>query len=153
MSEKVIRVERGWGGHFIGGAECLFRRNTLVYLEGGKNRYVVSTVGNYRPPHKHGHTHYIGVGGACVLHDDPKTHRYYETRVFKAQQIGPYWDADVTKPIWAEVPWAITAGSLDELPDNVDSLADEMHEKVVEAIEKVAIRKRVVRRLLSNRRS
>ena len=109
------RTERGWAGHFICGHGCLFRRNTLI--ESGENRIVVSTVGGYRYNEK---IETIGAGG-----------RYYETMAFKAKKEGPYFEADVSEELSFESEGAICAESPDELPDDVDNRADQMHEAVV----------------------
>ena len=111
----VIRIERGWAGHFICADSCLFRRNTL--LQKGRTRIVVSTVGGMR---NNGKMETIGAFG-----------RYYETMAFKAQKQGPYWEADVTKQLSFESPWSICAPTEKRLPDDVDSQADAMHEAVV----------------------
>ena len=111
----VNRTERGWAGHFICADSCEFRRNTL--LESGEERIVVSTVGGYRYNEK---LKTIGAGG-----------RYYETMAFEAKKKGPYFDADVSEQLSFENEWAICADSIDELPDDVDNRADEMHEAIV----------------------
>ncbi len=81
---NVKRVERGWGGHFVGGAECYFRRNTLLTL--GKLRVVVSTIGNYKGTHE---SIASCVGGIPV----------YETMTFHACFDDPYWDTDINRPL------------------------------------------------------
>jgi len=111
---KVTRKERGWPGHLCVANSCMFRRNTLI--ECGDRRIVVSTVGNY------------------VYQEKIKTigHlRYYETMAFEAVLEGPYWDANVSEEVNFQSPWSICADSPEELPDDVDNLADEMHEVVV----------------------
>jgi hypothetical protein len=111
---KVTRTERGWPGHLCVANSCMFRRNTLI--ECGDRRIVVSTVGNY------------------IYQEKIKTigHlRYYETMAFEAVLEGPYWDANVSEEVNFQSPWAIRADSVEELPDDVDNLADEMHEAVV----------------------
>ena len=109
------RTERGWAGHFICGHSCLFRRNTLI--ESGEDMIVVSTVGAYRSK---GQIETIGAGG-----------RFYETMAFKAKQEGPYFEADVSEQLSFESEWSICADSPEELPDDVDNRADQMHEAVV----------------------
>jgi hypothetical protein len=111
----VKRTERGWAGHFICAHSCLFRRNTL--LECGDERIIVSTVGAYLYKEK---LETIGAGG-----------RYYETMAFKAKNEGPYFDADVHNELSFDSEWSICAGSPEELPDDVDNQADQMHEAVV----------------------
>lgn len=112
---SIKRTERGWAGHFICANSCMFRRNTL--LEKGKKRIVVSTVGGYRYQEK---IETIGAGG-----------RYYETMAFRAKKDGPYWEADVSKQLSFNSDWAICADSVNKLPDDVDNVANDMHEKIV----------------------
>jgi hypothetical protein len=57
--------------------------------------------------------------------------RYYETMVFGAKQIGPYMEADVSDERVFNAEWAICANSEDQLPEDVDNKANEMHERVV----------------------
>ena len=73
--------ERGWPGHFIGALRCSFRRNTLLTCS--DTRIVVSTVGDMRDDN--GNVEEVG----CK--------RCYETMAFQAEEIGHYWDADVSK--------------------------------------------------------
>jgi hypothetical protein len=92
----------------------MFRRNTLI--ECGDRRIVVSTVGNY------------------IYQEKIQTighRRYYETMAFEAVLEGPYRDADVSEEVSFSSPWSICADSPEELPGDVDNLADEMHEVVV----------------------
>lgn len=114
---EVKRTERGWPGHYCAASMCLFRRNTLV--EYGDNRYVVSTVGNYR---LNNNIEMIGLD------------RYYETMVFEAIQNGSYWDANVSKQININSDWGIWADSPFGLPHDVDNVADEIHEAVVNEV-------------------
>jgi hypothetical protein len=120
----VKRTERGWPGHFICANSCLFRRNTL--LEKGDVRIVVSTVGAYRCGEK---IESIGLG-------DEIKNRYYETMAFYAKWEDPYWETDVSAPVYFDSPWAISARTPKELPKNVDNMADQMHEAVVAEISK-----------------
>lgn len=91
MSDRLVRTERGWPGHFIGAADCRFRRNTL--LEYGDKKVVVSTVGDY-----------IVNGEVWTVGLD----RYYETMIFEAaQDDAGYWDADVKKQICIDEKWAV----------------------------------------------
>ena len=115
----VKRTERGWAGHFCGATDCLFRRNTL--LECRRKRVVVSTVGQYHPKDM-SRLEQIGFN------------RYYETMAFKAKKSGPYWDADVSKEIEFTSEWQINASNPEELPEDVDNLANDMHEQVVKEI-------------------
>lgn len=112
---KVTRTERGWAGHFIGGASCEFHRNTLLTY--GKKRFVISTVGRYRD--SNGRLATIGV------------RRYYETMAFHASYDEGYLEADVSKQIQFESPWSI--GEIEQLSD---LHADEMHERVVDELSK-----------------
>jgi hypothetical protein len=119
--EKVLRTERGWGGHFICANRCAFRRNTL--LECGDVRVVVSTVGAFRPR----------------FDADIETigfNRYYETMVFHARYEKPYWDADVSREIYGlDSPWSVGA-----IKRNSSKEANDMHEQMVtEVSEKMAL--------------
>jgi hypothetical protein len=105
---KITTTERGWIGHFCGGHDCRFRRNTLVSY--GKIHIVVSTVGQYRP----GNT-----GSPITVGLD----RYYETMIFHAERILElYWDADVTKEISVKGKWTVS-----HKEDTADGEADAMH--------------------------
>jgi hypothetical protein len=109
----IKRTERGWAGHFCGSHNCKFRRNTL--LEGDK-KIVVSTVGGYYPK------------------EDLETighNRYYETMAFHAIKEGVYIDANVWDQIDFDSNWAICYDSEHDIPDDIDNLADQMHETVV----------------------
>lgn len=108
-------TERGWGGHFICADRCRFRRNTLI--EGDNDRVVVSTVGSMVTD---GKMDTIGAFG-----------RYYETMAFGAKDDGAYVEADVSDERSFDAPWSINADSFDKLPDDVDNLANAMHEKIV----------------------
>jgi hypothetical protein len=111
----VKRTERGWGGHFIGGHECLFRRNTL--LEYKDIKIVVSTVGVYRPGPKKD-VEMIG------------SDRYYETMAFHSEPSDTeYHDADVKRQVYFDSPWTISERGK-------DNEADKMHENVVKEISK-----------------
>jgi hypothetical protein len=118
----VTRTERGWGGHFILQASCLFRRNTLITM--GDEMIVVSTVGAYKGAN--GRPMTIGSSG-----------RYYETMVFLGEKQGLYIEAGEEIPFRSQ--GAICAESYDQLPEDVDNMADQMHEAVVaEMMEKLA---------------
>ncbi len=110
--KKVTTQERGWAGHFICGPQCRFHRNTLVTC--GRNRIVVSTVGNYAP--------HSGDGSAQTIGWE----RYYETMAFGAHRDGCYWEMDVSKELPFESPWAIA-----ECKEDSDGKADKMHDAVV----------------------
>ena len=109
----VKRTERGWAGHFICADRCLFRRNTLLEL--GCTRIVVSSVGlmkNFPPFDKEEKFTTVGYD------------RHFETMAFMAQWDGRYWDADVSRQVGFDSPWAISE------PD-ADDRANDMHEAVV----------------------
>jgi hypothetical protein len=113
-------TERGWGAHHICADRCRFRRNTLV--EGLNGKVIVSTVGNFHAT-RDGGMHTVG----CE--------RYYETRVFETQIDGPYVDIDVSKErhdhTEGDREWAVHGKSPDELPEDVDNVANDIHEAVV----------------------
>lgn len=113
LLKEVSRVERGWGGHFICASRCQFRRNTLLSYKDIK--IVVSTVGLMEV---NGKFEQIGLN------------RYYETMAFHANANDTrYYDADVSREISFESPWAIS--KLD-----ADDKANIMHENVVNEISK-----------------
>jgi hypothetical protein len=97
----------------------MFRRNTLLSLE--DQHIVVSTVGAYRYSH---HEEIQNIG----------PDRYYETMAFIGQQDGPYLEADVCKQVEVHSEWAIRAGDPKGLPNDIDNLANQMHEQVVQEI-------------------
>jgi len=109
-------TERGWAGHFIGGNECRFRRNTLI--DNGKVKIVVSTVGLYQPT-PDGKFEPLGANNrmfeTMVFYSDPKDTRYH--------------DADVKKEVQFESPWFIC-------DEDADDKANEMHDAVVKEIAK-----------------
>ena len=111
---KVQRTERGWAAHFVCADDCKFRRNTL--LECGEVKVVVSTVGAM---YKGGKLQEIGCD------------RHYETMAFYVDNsTGEYKDADVSREIWFDSPWAMKWHK-DGYPDNK---ANEMHETVVKEL-------------------
>ena len=111
----VKRTERGWPGHFICSDRCKFRLNTL--LEYGDTKIVVSTVGNM----------YIDGKPEPIGYE-----RWYETMVFYAKQDGHYVEADVTRQLYPDQDWGILAETYDELPNDVDNIANQMHESIVQ---------------------
>ena len=116
----VKRTERGWPGHFICASRCLFRRNTL--LQKDDINIMVSSVGNMSiGPNSKGFEH-IGAN------------RIYETMIFVATKQGPYWDADVTRQISLGLDWGIPP---DNRPDDVDNIANDIHEAHVDEIIKL----------------
>lgn len=115
----VQRTERGWGGHFICGHRCLFRRNTLIEYEAIK--IVVSTVGMMQDWSAPGFPNEISF--EQVGHN-----RYYETMAFHSDPDDTrYHDADVSRQVYFESPW-----SIDHL--DADDEANAMHEAVVQEI-------------------
>lgn len=113
----IKTTERGWAGHFICADRCLFKRNTLI--EGDHDSVVVSTVGSMRTL-KGDAIETIGAFG-----------RYYETMVFGAHEVGGYIDANVSDKREFESDWCICADSVEDLPEDVDNKANDMHDKVV----------------------
>lgn len=115
---QLVRTERGWSGHFVSACDCRYRRNTLI--SSGNRHVVISTVGAYCD--SSGLVVQVGRG------------RYYETRAFIATRQGAYTDADITQEIEIGLDQSICAKDVSALPANVDSLADEMHERNVKAV-------------------
>jgi len=114
----VKRTERGWPGHYICADRCIFRRNTL--LECGEVRVIISSVGNMR---KLGAPHEIDRVGCD---------RHYETQAFHATfRFDFYWDIVVGSPINFKSPWAIDEKGSRRAGMNVDNVANDMHEAVV----------------------
>lgn len=110
---KVIRTERGWAGHFCGSDRCLFRRNTLLIC--GDVRIVILTVGQMRRNDGEGFT-------------DIRLNRCFETVAFHAKRVDDrYWDADISKEITFDSPWAISEF-------DADDKANDMHEAVVDEL-------------------
>ena len=112
---KVKRTERRWAGHFCSSNRCAYRRNTL--LEAGGRKIVVSTIGNYRPIRTEELTE-VGHG------------RYYETMAFVAKQQDKYMDASDIQ-VGFDSKWFIGPKEREEEFDNMDNIADAMHEAVV----------------------
>lgn len=116
---EVKRTERGWCGHFIGGADCLYHRNTL--LEYGDTKVVVSTVGRYLPLHKRERRKWVLENESFEMIGRD---RYFETMAFVAEEIDGYWDANVTQQVCFASNWAL------DQPD-MEKEADQMHEDVI----------------------
>lgn len=128
MSE-VKRTERGWAGHLRFSSGCRFRRNTL--LEYGDKKWIVSTVGAY--VNSDGKFDAIGYD------------RFFETMAFEAEEQNGYLDADVSREIPFESDWGIFGETWKEIIEKypqVDNVANDMHEKVVEELT-IAIQKEV----------
>jgi len=117
---KVIRMERGWAGHFICANQCRFRRNTLLTC--GSVKIVVSTVGLQENIMK-------GKGlGFEESFSQIGHNRYYETMAFHSNHDDSrYFDADVTKEVDFNSPWSIS-----EI--DADDRANDMHEVVVKEL-------------------
>lgn len=124
MSKLTIK-ERGWAGHFICSSRCIYHRNTLI--TNGNETIVVSSVGNFRPKCGEGPIDTIGAFG-----------RYYETMAFRGFQDGKYVEADIQHrcDIPDDLPCNICADRPEELPHDVDNIADTQHEAIVAAIAK-----------------
>jgi hypothetical protein len=122
---KVKRIERGWAGHFICADRCLFRRNTL--LQFGKKKVVVSTVGNMLLENK-------------KLAEEIGYDRYYETMSFMADD-SVYSDADVSNQVYPsmDIKWSISKKEMEAKEEQIDNIANEMHENYVKAIENMLI--------------
>ena len=118
---EVKRTERGWAGHYICSADCLFRRNTL--LEYGDKKWIISTVGCQFVRNE-----VLPVG----------YQRWYETMAFEATDNDGYLDADVTKQIQFTNDWSIYGKNwtdvLEKYNNHHDLAANDMHEKVVEEL-------------------
>jgi hypothetical protein len=107
-SSGVVRIERGWAGHFICSNKCRFRRNTLLVFNDLK--IVISTVGLME---SNGKIETIG------------HNRYFETMAFHSDTKDTrYDDADVSKQVNFNSEWAIA-------DKDADDKANEMHEAVV----------------------
>ncbi len=122
MKNQVKITFRGWPGHFICSADCIFRLNTL--LEYKMIKIVVSTVGMQKSPWKKGDEFYKGP------YTTVGCNRYYETMAFHAiKDKQGFIDADVSRQISFDSPW---------IQDKLDAelAANDMHYKVVTEIEK-----------------
>lgn len=112
----VIVTERGYPAHFCLSERCGFVRNTL--LEYGDNKLIVSTVGRMRSL------------------DDKKYERtnasaYYETMVFRAVYIKPYWEIDPLSELYIDgVPRELT----EDICHESDFIADLIHDNMVNHI-------------------
>ena len=116
MEDKIKVTERGWQGHFI--CDCRYHRNTL--LEYKDKKVIVSTVGNYQYEDK---ITTIGL------------RRYYETMVWPGRQDGKYIDAYVYDgEVNFDSKWQITVEDFEIYEDELDNIADRMHEQVVKEI-------------------
>ena len=109
-------TERGWPSHFVSAHKCLFRRNTLI--EGDCDSVVVSTVG-------------LMLNKETMEIEQIGVNRYYETIVFGAKEEGHYIEADVGDERCPDSQSTIMANSVYDLPEGVDNIANEMHDKIV----------------------
>lgn len=135
VSGTVKRTERGWAGHFICSHLCSFRRNTLLESADGRS-LIVSTVGALRDPQN-----MEGV----IREISYKC--YYETKVFKTKQNGPYIDIDVTQEVFLDkidptFTDSICGESLEELHEKykeigIDNAANAIHEHAVNIVTKM----------------
>lgn len=120
MSDKtkdVKRTERGWIGHFIGGADCMYHRNTL--LEYGDKMIVVSTIGQYMPSNKRKEYWHSGKLDFEMIGRD----RYFETMAFVADKKDKYHDS-TGQQVYFNSKWEIN-----DIDGELE--ADKMHEDVV----------------------
>jgi len=115
---KLTVKERGWPGHLIVAARCRYRRNTLI--SDGTRHIIVSSVGNFWPTDDRGP-------------DRVDRQRWYQTRVFVGHREGPYIEADVEKEVCLpdNIEQGIYGESVDDLPEDVDNIADEIHDNIV----------------------
>ena len=124
MAKKVTTQERGWAGHFICAQSCRFRRNTLITC--GDTRLVVSTVGcmedNFR-----GNKGFVQIG----------LDRYYETMVFHSDpEDTRYYDADVSREVSFDSPWAISELDADDKANDMhDTVVNELVDKLKKGVE------------------
>jgi len=75
----------GYAGHFIGGRHCAYHLSTRI------GDYLISTVGDYRPPSLGGERERLGAG----------KNDYYETHIFPCDGETKDGDPNVTE--WCEV--------------------------------------------------
>lgn len=108
-----------WDRYFIGEPECFYHRKTLI--ECGIVRYIVTTTEKYCGPERDS------------TQSQRRWDRYYETFSF-AKLVRPYWDVESFRPNIVLDEWAIFADSHGELPDDIDSLVDHVHDNAVAAI-------------------
>ena len=109
----ITTEERGWAGHFIGSAQCHFKRNTLV--TDSKRGIVISTIGGYHPRGDD----WVEIG----------LNRYYETMMFLSDMEPPYMDALIEQQIFPDegIRWEIDR-------KGQDKKANEMHDNFVKHV-------------------
>lgn len=114
----LVRTERGWAGHFICSLKCQWHRNTLIEDRDTGRAIVISSVGQM-PDALHPDK-YAEIGAR----------RYYETMVFIGKREGEYIEADTTRQIFMDVPWAVK-----EYPEGTTDLkAEKIHEENVDNV-------------------
>lgn len=123
MAKKVTIQERGWAGHFICAHACRFRRNTLITC--GDTRLVVSTVGCMEDNLR-------GKGFVQIGLD-----RYYETMAFHSDpEDTRYYDADVSREVSFDSPWAISELDADDKANDMhDTVVNELVDKLKKGVE------------------
>jgi hypothetical protein len=123
--DEVKITERGWPGHYILGDRCVFHRNTLVEAE--NDAVIVSTVGNLRSMDGERRMERVGAGLNEL--------RWYETMVFGVLRGERYVDMNVDDERHPDeegaYEWAIYAKTIEDLPEDVDNVANDMHEAAV----------------------
>ena len=113
---EVKRIERGWGGHFIGSDKCLFRRNTLISCRDAN--IVVSTIGMWLSNN---------IARTAYIYRPFADGHYYETKAFHSKASDTrYHDADIEREVYIE--------STNKLYYIADDDANNMHEMVVEEL-------------------
>jgi hypothetical protein len=104
--------EQGWAGHFCGGSQCRFHRNTVI-----DGKIIVSTVGDWRPKSLLQEVEELGFN------------RFYETMAFECKKEGHYFHADVEKRIYFDGIW-----SIDEFNEDSDWKANMLHDRIVQQL-------------------
>ena len=117
MSYEVKTKERGWPGHFVYCAKCVYHRNTLIEVIETNTRVIVSTCGDCRP----GKMGEIGPVRSGV---------FYETMAFHADFISGYWDMDGTENIRLQSQSEIKYHD-DGVHTGTYNYADDMHDSIV----------------------
>ena len=107
---------RGWPGHFCCARYCIFHLNTLIEYKDIK--IVVSTVGLMQDP--------LNKDPNKVVYAEIGCDRHFETMIFHAKKDGKFWDADVQRQVYVDLPWS---WKLDE-----EAEANAGHNKIVEEV-------------------
>ncbi|MFC1453856.1 hypothetical protein ACFLQL_01615 [Verrucomicrobiota bacterium] len=87
---------RGWPGHFCCSQRCVFHLNTLIEYK--RIKIVVSTVGLMQDP--------MNKDANKVVFAEIGMDRYFETMAFHAKKNGTFWDANVQRQIYFDLPWS-----------------------------------------------